>query len=325
MFELDSKNHVPLWQLIYFMLRCNCPETAFREFHDDIRRHGGSTGNDLIKLLTLYIKYLQGSSQVAPSDIHGITTRVRGSLHRLIGAGCTDPYKCLLLPAVIYRLILFAILCNESPFSSITVTDQLNNTTCIVEQEVLSTLQDWLWYKLIIILLYQQVFHRLPTLSQAASAEEYSFEYLQNYIQNCDTAAFDMNGTKPFSYIQILLIISRYDEAIQYLLNHNYFIPAVMLSLLLYYYGVLSENDNRDNYYYVCVARILPQLRNRVDLATYLISAVRDASVKMNFCIVGKRRCVKDRSCWCCPASLSRSWAGSSTPVSAAMRACSTS
>lgn len=191
--------------------------------------------------------------------------------------------------------MLFAILCNESPFTSITVTDQHNNTTCIVEQEVLSTLQDWLWYKLIIILLYQQVFHYLPTLSKTGNAEEYSFEYLQQYIQTCDSNVFDMNGTKPFSYIQILLLINQYEEAIQYLLNHNYVIPAVMLSFLFYYYGILADNDNRDNYYYVCLGRILPQLRNRIDLATYLIAVIRDISVKMNFCIVSVSLCVDDQ------------------------------
>lgn len=36
---------------------------------------------------------LQDKGQSNLSDLHSSATRVRGSLHRLIGAGCTDSYK----------------------------------------------------------------------------------------------------------------------------------------------------------------------------------------------------------------------------------------
>ena len=165
------------------------------------------------------------------------------------------------------------------------VTDKLSNTIHVVEQEVLLTLQDWLWYKLLSILLFNHIFHTLPVLSKGNNRDEFTFTYLQDYISHCEPSLFDMNGTKPFSYIQNLIIINHYNDAIQYLLEHNYVVSAVMLSLLLYYYGVLSEDSNHDNYFYICLTRILPQLRNRVDLATYLIAVIRDASIKMNFCI----------------------------------------
>ena len=184
------------------------------------------------------------------------------------------------------RLLVFAILCNESPYSSIVTTDKSTNTVHIVEQEVLLTLQDWLWYKLLSILLFNQIFHSLPVLSKGNNRDEFTFQYLQSYISQCESSLFDMNGTKPFSYIQNLIIINHYDKAIQYLVEHNYVVSAVMLSLLLYYYGVLAEDSNHDNYYYVCLSCILPHLRNRIDLATYLIAVIRDSSIKMNFCIV---------------------------------------
>lgn len=186
----------------------------------------------------------------------------------------------------ILRLLVYAILCNESSYSSIVVTDKLSNTVHVVEQEVLVTLQDWLWYKLISILLFNHIFQSLPVLSKGNNREEFTFQFLQNYITQCEPGLFDMNGTKPFSYIQNLIIVNHYNEAIQYLLEHNYVVSAVMLSLLLYYYGVLSDDSNHDNYYYICLSRILSQLRNRIDLATYLIAVIRDTSIKMNFCIV---------------------------------------
>lgn len=182
------------------------------------------------------------------------------------------------------RLILFSILCNESPFTPITVTSTNDNSIHNIEQEVLVTIQDWLWYKLVVILLYERVFSTLTPTTKSGNEEDHTFSYLQNYIMNCDSSVFDANGTKPFSYVQNLIIINKYNESIQYLLNHNYVIPALMLSLLLYYYGYLPDNDN---YFFVCLSRILPQLRNRIDLATYLVAVVRDVSMKMNFCIVG--------------------------------------
>ena len=55
--ELTGQSFVPLWQLIYLMLRCNCEKKEFAAFYDDIRRHGGSTGNDIIRLLEVYLEY----------------------------------------------------------------------------------------------------------------------------------------------------------------------------------------------------------------------------------------------------------------------------
>ena len=79
------------------------------------------------------------------------------------------------------RLLVFAILCNESPYSSIVTTDKSTNTVHIVEQEVLLTLQDWLWYKLLSILLFNQIFHSLPILSKGNNRDEFTFQYLQSY------------------------------------------------------------------------------------------------------------------------------------------------
>lgn len=36
---------------------------------------------------------LQNRPQSNLTDLHSSATRIRGSLHRLIGAGCTDSYK----------------------------------------------------------------------------------------------------------------------------------------------------------------------------------------------------------------------------------------
>ena len=182
--------------------------------------------------------------------------------------------------------MLFSILCLESPFSSITITDEQTNSIRIIDQEVLLTLQDWLWVKMITIYTYQHIPKKTHALSSSVNPDEFTFEYFQQYILSCDPNIFDNQGTKPFSYIQNLIIVNQYNTAIQYLLNKNLIIPALMISLLLYYYHILGDESDMDNYYYLCLSRVLSQLRNRVDLATYLIAVINDVSVKMNFCIV---------------------------------------
>ena len=49
------------------------------------------------------------------------------------------------------RLFLLSLLSNETPYAVNSVIDQNTGDICIPQQEVLTTLQDWLWHKLLVV------------------------------------------------------------------------------------------------------------------------------------------------------------------------------
>ena len=60
-------------------------------------------------------------------------------------------YKCGNRGDFSHRLFLFSLLCNETPYAVNNVIDPKSGEICIPQQEVLRTLQDWLWHKLLVV------------------------------------------------------------------------------------------------------------------------------------------------------------------------------
>ena len=71
--------------------------------------------------------------------------------HRLCGAGDSDMHKQVWERGVTSRLMLLSLLANESPYSTTPVTHPTTGELLVPQQEVLLTLQDWLWHKLLVI------------------------------------------------------------------------------------------------------------------------------------------------------------------------------
>ena len=160
--ELDAEANLPLWMTLYCLLRCGCDREAILAYRDDILRHGGSVGNDVLRMLLLFVECLlprgimpstlqQRGTTESVADLVAVTSRIRGVFHRLTGAGCTDMYKCENRGDFRHRLFLFSLLCNETPYAVNNVIDPKSGDIFIPQQEVLHTLQDWLWHKLLVV------------------------------------------------------------------------------------------------------------------------------------------------------------------------------
>lgn len=160
--ELDAEANLPLWMTLYCLLRCGCDRDAILAYRDDILRHGGSVGPDVLRILLLFVEcslprgftcstlHRRGTAEPV-ADLVAVTSRIRGVFHRLTGAGCTDMYKCGNRGDFSHRLFLFSLLCNETPYAVNNVIDPKSGEICIPQQEVLRTLQDWLWHKLFVV------------------------------------------------------------------------------------------------------------------------------------------------------------------------------
>ena len=59
--EKDSKSGLPLWMLLFALIRCGCPRELIESYRDDILRHGGAIGNDIYRLLLAFIELVSHS------------------------------------------------------------------------------------------------------------------------------------------------------------------------------------------------------------------------------------------------------------------------
>ena len=59
--EKDSKSGLPLWMLLFALIRSGCPRELIESYRDDILRHGGAIGNDIYRLLLAFIELISHS------------------------------------------------------------------------------------------------------------------------------------------------------------------------------------------------------------------------------------------------------------------------
>lgn len=160
----------------------------------------------------------------------------------------------------------------------------------VPQQEVLLTFQDWIWHKLITIFGIPKFlpFYPLVNASQPREFREYAADFqlsgLFNCIQECGPSYFDPNGQNPFSYVQSLIVVNHYEEAILYLLQHHWLLQAVFLGMLLYVYGVLRGSQN---VFVTALIRLIAHLREKPEVMTYLIAFVEEPDVKVDLLVVG--------------------------------------
>lgn len=88
---------------------------------------------------------------MAASEYSARMTRLRAMAHRLCGAGDSDMHKQVWERGMTGRLMLLSLLANESPYNTTPVTHPTTGELLVPQQEVLRTLQDWLWHKLLVV------------------------------------------------------------------------------------------------------------------------------------------------------------------------------
>ena len=55
--ERDSHSGLPLWMLLFALLRSGCTRGIIERYQDDILRHGGAVGHDIYRLLLAFVEY----------------------------------------------------------------------------------------------------------------------------------------------------------------------------------------------------------------------------------------------------------------------------
>ena len=199
------------------------------------------------------------------------------------------------------RLFTLSLLANENPYLSNAVSDPHSGEPRIPQQEVLLTLQDWLWHKLITIFgmykldsIYGIVNYSFSP-DRSEEQDDFKVAGLKKRILDCGSDYFDANGQSPFSYIQNLLVIGEYEKSILYLLQRHWLISAVFLSFLMYAYGVVSGSEN---VFVTSILRLLPHMTEKPTIPVHLIAFVKEPSVKLDLLVVGNEGRIESRSFW---------------------------
>ena len=187
-----------------------------------------------------------------------------------------------------------SLLANENPYATNSVTTPLTGEVRVPQQEVLLTFQDWIWHKLITIFGIPKILpiSSLVNTSQPPECREHAIDFqlagLFNCIHECGPSYFDPDGQNPFSYVQSLIVVNHYEEAVLYLLQHHWLLQAVFLGMLLYVYGVLQGSQN---VFVTALMRLCAHLKEKPDVMTYLIAFVEEPDVKVDLLVVsGGRR-----------------------------------
>lgn len=268
--DLDSQSLTPLWPQLFCLLRAGADLQDIDAFADDILRFGGAVGQDVLRMLQEYVRVCRREPlAMAASEYSARMTRLRAMAHRLCGAGDSDMHK----------LMLLSLLANESPYNTTPVTHPTTGELLVPQQEVLRTLQDWLWHKLLVVHLNTLLPH-----DHADDPADFKLAALRQRIEECGSEYFDPTGDAPFSYVQTLLVAQRFDTAVLYLLQRHWLVSAVALAAVLELYGVLRGSDDL---YVTTLLRLLPHVTQKPVIFVHLAAFVGDAIAKKDLLVVG--------------------------------------
>ncbi|PVU95123.1 hypothetical protein BB561_002029 [Smittium simulii] len=104
--------------------------------------------------------------------------------------------------------------------------------------EVVQTTEDYLWHQLVMIREVEE------KTSYASGLSKYTLSDLQNLLNRFGQKHFDPSGSNPLLYFSVLMISLQFEQAIEFLLQHElYFADAVHFAIALAYYGFLNIVD----------------------------------------------------------------------------------
>ena len=116
-------------------------------------------------------------------------------------------------------------------------------------------------------------------------SEAFQLDGLKRRILDCGAEHFDPRGTTPFSFVENLVIVGCWREAIEYLLRQHHLLSATHLSLVLYWYNV-QPSLTRD-LYITCVLRALPLLWSHLALCVAYCAVLREPAFRDDLLVVG--------------------------------------
>lgn len=205
---LEIINNVPVWAMIYFMIRAGHLEDAVR--FTTLHRE------EFAKLGSQFPTYL-GELNSSPNNTLSQTLldTIRREFNeqvRFFDPETSDPFRY-----AVYKIIGRCELSKKS-FPG-----------------VINTTEDWLWIHLSLV--YEE-----PT-DLSASYDNYTLKNLQLAVTNFGAKYFNPDNKTPALYCQVLTMVGLFEKAIHYAYSFSQ-IEAVHFSIALSYYGLLRPITN---------------------------------------------------------------------------------
>lgn len=114
--------------------------------------------------------------------------------------------------------------------------------------------------------------------------EAFQLDGLRRRILDCGAEHFDPRGTTPFSFVENLVIVGCWREAVEYLLRQHHLLSATHLSLVLYWYNVQPSLTRE--LFITCVLRALPLLWTHLALCVAYCAVLREPAFRDDLLVV---------------------------------------
>ncbi|KAK9450497.1 Nup93/Nic96-domain-containing protein [Limtongia smithiae] len=208
---LQVVNNLPIWALIYYLLRSGHMEeavaftTQYEGFFQKIERS-----------FPMYLKAYanSGDERKLPREL---TERLHTEFNnhiRMFNTKTDDPYKYAL-----YKLLGRCDLARKT------------------FPDVLLVAEDWMWAQLMLV---QEPSSVLSTeIFGTPSSEQYTLEDLRTKLVQLGARHFNPRGSSPMLYVQMLLLSGQYERAM-HTLYQTQPVDATHFAIALAYYGLLN-------------------------------------------------------------------------------------
>lgn len=206
---LDAHTHVPLWALVYHLVRMGHTSEALTCVQDNEDALQVSDSS----FLAFFKAWVDDAQRQLPRSMRDhwmgeYVTRFRNMAPE-------DPYRYAL-----YRLM-----------------GRFDVTKKFPAPLVMST-ENWLWLQLCLV--SESAAAAEPANVQAPTLQTYTLHDLANKLEKYGEAHFDPKGHRPLHYFQLLVLVGRFENAIAFLHSRAaYQVDAIHFAIALTYYGLL--------------------------------------------------------------------------------------
>lgn len=209
-------NGLPLWAILFYLLRAGCYNEAIilvSKYEDSFSK--------LEKSFPFYLKsYCESKEKKLSDELQG---KLNNEFNQYFKNSISniDPFRY-----ACYKLIGKCDLSKKS-LPSITLS-----------------IEDWLWLHLSLI--KEDDLEKEDNVEMNSSFnDKYRLVDLQKNILEFGPESFNISNKNPM-YLQTLLLVGLYEDAIKYLYFNNE-IDSIHLAVLLNYYGLIRINDNEED------------------------------------------------------------------------------
>jgi nuclear pore complex protein Nup93 len=218
--ELAVVGDIPVWACVFLCLRCGESARSLDGLIDEIESRGGETilGNfsNYARLFAQSIRNGESPGFIDSQHASSLTQ----DYEQVISSATSDPFEVLC-----YHIVGNNIIGEMDPRRSFS--------------DVLTTTQDFLWYKILRVRV-----GGLNAITGPADSKRPTLVQLQQVLKEYGPNHFSLGGQNPLLYFQVLLLSCQFDEAISWLAGLPQFhAEAAHAALALYHYGLCDGDD----------------------------------------------------------------------------------